>query len=364
MEAKSNAFMRFSPGRGPRGGRPTTRSRGPGDRLMSVTAPEELPKTETVASAERKFRKGDVPAGKKRGTTSFGLFLAIVPFLVLVFLFSYFPLYGWIYSLFDYRPARGLSGSEFVGLQWFRLLVGSPTQLAQIGQVMANTLAMSFLGIATSVLPLAFAVFLNEIRATWFKNIIQTLTTLPNFISWVLVYMIAFSMFSTTGLVNTVLLDSGLITMPMKFLDTDQNIWLTMTAWSLWKGLGWGAILYLAAIAGIDPSMYESAKIDGAGRFQTMWYITVPQLMPTYFVLLLLSIANLLNNGMEQYYVFQNAFNRNTIQVLDLYVYNIGITGNSLSMATAISMLKSVISVALLLSVNALAKRVRGSSLI
>jgi len=332
---------------------------------MTVAAPVQPPKPEVVASAKRRLRRNDAPPStSSRRKPSKAMFLSILPFLILVFLFSYFPLYGWIYSLYDYRPALGLSGSEFVGLQWFQLLVGSPTQLAQIGQVMANTLGMSFLGIASSVLPLAFAVFLNEIRAPWFRNAIQTLTTLPNFISWVLVYMIAFSMFSTTGLVNTIMLDSGLITVPMKFLDTDQNIWLTMAAWGIWKTVGWGAIMYLAAIAGIDQALYESAKVDGAGRFQTMWYITVPQLMPTYFVLLLLSIANILNNGMEQYYVFQNAFNKTYIQVLDLYVYNIGITGNSLSMATAISMLKSLISVALLLSVNALAKRVRGSSLI
>lgn len=307
-------------------------------------------------------RHGRPPARRRK--KSFGMFLCIVPFLVLVFLFSYFPLYGWVYSLYDYRPALGLEGSEFVGLQWFQMLVGSPTQLAQIGQVMANTLAMSFLGIATSILPLGFAVLLNEVRAKWFRNLVQTLTTLPNFISWVLVYMIAFSLFTTGGLVNTVLLDSGLITVPLKFLDTDQNVWLTMTAWGVWKTLGWGAIIYLASISGIDQEMYESARIDGAGRFQTMWYITVPQLMPTFLVLLMLSIANLLNNGMEQYYVFQNAFNKETIQVLDLYVYNIGITGNSLSLATAISMLKSVISVFLLVIVNVVAKRVRGQSLV
>lgn len=331
---------------------------------VTVTPAVDPVRPEAVQTAKRKLKGAGEPKAKPKSRKSFAMFLSIVPFLILVFLFSYFPLYGWIYSLFDYRPARGLDGSEFVGLQWFELLVSSPTQLKQIGQVMANTLGMSFLGIATSILPLAFAVFLNEIKAKWFKNIVQTLTTLPNFISWVLVYMIAFSLFSTTGLVNTVLIDSGLITIPMKFLDSDQNVWLTMMAWSIWKGLGWGAIMYLAAIAGIDQSLYESAKVDGAGRFKTMWYITVPQLMPTYFVLLLLSIANLLNNGMEQYYVFQNAFNKEYIQVLDLYVYNVGITGNSLSMATAISMLKSIISVILLLTVNWLAKRVRGTALI
>jgi multiple sugar transport system permease protein/putative aldouronate transport system permease protein len=283
---------------------------------------------------------------------------------VLAFLFSYLPLYGWIYSLYDYKPALGLEGSEFVGLQWFQMLVSSPTQMAQIGQVLMNTLAISFLGIATSVLPLFFAILLNEVKAPWFRNSVQTLTALPNFISWVLVYMIAFSLFSSSGLVNDVLIDAGLVTAPVKFLDTDENVWLTMTLWSIWKGLGWGAIIYLAAIAGIDQSLYESARIDGAGRFQLMRHITIPQLMPTYLVLLLLSIANILNNGMEQYYVFQNAFNKEWIQVLDLYVYNIGMTGNSLSLATAIGMLKSLISVALLLTVNAVSKRVRGESIV
>lgn len=322
--------------------------------------------TEAVTSTIEHRDQGKKRPRSQRGPrkTSVRMFLWISPFVALAFLFSYFPLYGWIYSLYDYKPALGLGGSEFVGLQWFRLLVSSPTQVDQILQVLTNTLAISFLGLATSILPLLFAVFLNEVKVPWFRNAIQTLTTLPNFISWVLVYMIAFSLFSSTGLVNDILMDSGLITVPVKFLDTDQHVWLSMTLWSIWKGLGWGAIIYLAAISGIDPALHESAKMDGAGRFQIMRYITIPQLMPTYLVLLLLSVANLLNNGMEQYYVFQNAFNKQYIQVLDLYVYNIGMTGNSLSMATAIGMLKSLISVALLFTVNWVAKRVRGESLV
>lgn len=295
---------------------------------------------------------------------SLSAFLVTAPFLVLVLLFSYLPLLGWATAFFDYKPALGLWGSDFVGLQWFEMLASSPTQLRQIGQVMLNTLAMSFLGIATSLLPVFFAILLNEVRTSWFRNAVQTLTTLPNFISWVLVYMIAFSLFSTSGLVNTTLHDWGLITVPVKFLDSDQHVWLTMLAWSLWKGLGWGAIMYLAAIAGIDPTLYESARIDGANRFQLMRHITFPQLMPTYVVLLVLSIANILNNGLEQYYVFQNAFNKEHIQVLDLYVYNVGITGNSISFATVLSMLKSIVSVALLVSANAIAKRARGTSII
>ena len=137
-----------------------------------------------------------------------------------------------------------------------------------------------------------------------------------------------------------------------------------MMLWNTWKGLGWGAIMYLAAISGIDPELYESARIDGANRFQLMRHITLPSLMPTYLVMLMLAVANMLNNGMDQYFVFQNAFNRNTIQVLDLYVYNLGMGGNSLSLATAISMLKSVISVALLAIVNIASKKIRGTSII
>ncbi len=292
------------------------------------------------------------------------MFLIIVPFLILVFLFSYFPLHGWIYSLYDYKPALGLSGSEFVGLKWFKMLVNSKTQVDQIVQVLKNTFAMSFLGIATSILPVGFAIFLNEIKSKWFKNIVQTLTTLPNFISWVLVYTIAFSLFSNTGLVNTLLQEWGFITDPLKFLDSDNHTWLMMMLWNIWKGLGWGAIMYLAAISGIDPELYESARIDGANRFQLMRNITLPALMPTYLVMLMLSVANLLNNGMDQYFVFQNAFNKEHIQVLDLYVYNIGLGSNSLSLATAISMLKSLISVALLAVVNFVSKRVRGTSII
>ncbi|WP_270789684.1 ABC transporter permease [Enterococcus diestrammenae] len=292
------------------------------------------------------------------------MFLTVVPFLILVFLFAYFPLHGWIYSLYDYKPALGLSGSEFVGLKWFKMLVNSQTQVDQIVQVLKNTFAMSFLGIATSILPVGFAIFLNEIKSKWFKNIVQTLTTLPNFISWVLIYTIAFSLFSNTGLVNTLLQEWGFVTDPIKFLDSDNHTWLVMMLWNTWKGLGWGAIMYLAAISGIDPELYESARIDGANRFQLMRHITLPSLMPTYLVMLMLAVANMLNNGMDQYFVFQNAFNKEHIQVLDLYVYNIGLGSNSLSLATAISMLKSLVSVGLLAAVNFVSKRIRGTSII
>lgn len=260
---------------------------------------------------EIKQSKGEKPVNRNRRDGKI-MFLCIVPFLILVFLFSYFPLHGWIYALYDYKPALGLSGSEFVGLKWFKILVSSPTQLSQIVQVMKNTFAMSFLGIATSMLPVFFAILLNEVKCKWFKNLVQTLTTLPNFISWVLIYTIAFSLFSSTGLINTLLQEHGFISEAIKFLDSDNHTWLMMCLWNIWKGLGWGAIMYLAAIAGIDPELYESARIDGANRFHLMRYITLPALMPTYLVMLMLSIANLLNNGMDQYFVSKMRLTKNT----------------------------------------------------
>lgn len=292
------------------------------------------------------------------------MFLYMLPFLLLCFAFSYFPLHGWIYSFYDYKPPLKLSQCNFMGLRWFEMIFGNPAQVRQLFIVMRNTFAMSFLNIATSVLPLFFAVFLNEIKCKWFRKMVQTLTTIPNFISWVLVYAVAFCLFSNTGMVNTVLQNLGVILKPIKFLDSDSHTYIAMLLWSTWKGLGWGAIMYLASIAGIDQEMYEAARVDGAGRFQLMRYITLPELMPTYFVMLMLSVANFLNNGMDQYFVFQNAFNKAHIQVLDLYVYNIGMTGSSLSLATAISMLKSLISVTLLMAVNGISKKIRGVSLV
>lgn len=305
-----------------------------------------------------------VSSGRMKDKRGIKYFLWILPFLVLVFLFSYFPLHGWIYSFFDYKPPRALSDCEFVGLQWFKMLFTNKTQVTQLIQVMKNTFAMSLLGIATSILPVGFAIFLNEIKCKWFKTFVQTFTTLPNFISWVLVYSVAFSLFSSTGMVNTFLQNLGVITEPLKFLDSDSHTYLWMLLWNTWKGLGWGAIMYLASIASIDQELYEAASIDGANRFQLIKNITLPVLMPTFFIMLMLAISNFLNNGMDQYFVFQNSFNKEHIQVLDLYVYNIGMTGSSYSLATAISMMKSIVSVALLTIVNLVSKKTRGESII
>ena len=333
------------------------------DRAVGSPASEATLSHSARASAPKRKRRfpGKVESSKRHG---FNLWLLIVPLLIFVVLFSYLPLFGWVYAFFDYQPPIPLSKSKFVGLQWFEMMIQNPAQLRAVWQVLINTFGISGLGILTSMFPLFFAIALNEIRSRWFKNVVQTLTTLPNFISWVLVYAVAFAMFSSTGMVNELLQNIHLISQPIHFLDSDSGTYFKMLLWSLWKGLGWGSILYLAGISGIDPELYEAAQVDGANRFQQIIHVTVPQLMPTYLVMLMLSVSNFLNNGMDQYFVFQNAFNLKHIQVLDLYVYNVGMGQNSLSLATAISMLKSLVSVVLLLSVNALSKRVRGESII
>ncbi len=302
---------------------------------------------------------------RRRVPDKYKLFWMLVPSLLLVLLFSYLPLYGWRYAFYYYRPGFPLSKCEFVGFKWFETLFGNSYQLAEILRVLKNTLGMSLLNMLSSVLPVIFAIFLSEIRNVRYRKFVQIMTTLPNFISWVLVYAFAFAMFSVdAGFFNRLLIQFGIVDSGVNFLASSSNIWLKMTAWNLWKSMGWSAIMYLAAIAGIDQEQYEAARIDGAGRFAQMWYVTVPGILPTFFVLLLLSIGNLLNNGMDQYYVFQNAMNKQHIEVLDLYVYNIGMTGSNFSLATAISILKSVVSVTLLLLANGASKLLRHESIL
>jgi putative aldouronate transport system permease protein len=295
------------------------------------------------------------------------LFLMIMPFLVLVTLFAYLPLWGWRYAFFDYRAGFALSMDEFVGFKWFRYLFDNEATRMHIARVLRNTFALSGIGIATSWLPMIFAIFLAEIKANRPRKAVQTLTTIPNFISWVLVYSVAFAIFSTEGFLNWMLMNLGLMEEGTNHLMSNTNIWLKMWLWGTWKGLGWSAIIYIAGISSIDPQLYEAAKADGAGRFRRMWHVTIPGLMPTFFVLLILAIANMLSNGLEQYLVFYNPANRATIEVLDLYVYNLGIgatTSQTLPLATVIGMFKSVISVTLLFAANKFSKWVRGESIV
>ena len=314
------------------------------------------------------FLKTPAPAAdeKCKIDAPYQLFLMLLPCLILVFLFSYLPLWGWRYAFFDYNPGDTLSLDSWVGLKWFKYPFENSATTADIVRVLRNTLVMSGLGILGSWLPMAFAIFLAEIRNTTARKIIQTLTTIPNFISWVLVYAIAFCIFGTQGFISSLFVNSGLWESGKNMLMGDHLIWIKMWLWGTWKGLGWSAIMYIAAISGIDQQLYEAATVDGAGRFQKIWHITVPELLPTYIVLLILSISGILSNGMDQYLVFKNPDNKGPIEVLDLYVYQItfGATSNSnIPFSTVVSMFKSLVSVILLFITNRISKWVRGSSI-
>ena len=185
------------------------------------------------------------------------------------------------------------------------------------------------------------------------------------FLSWVLVYAVALSIFSSDGLINNVSnLIAGSNVSNEDYLANDNFTWIKMLLWGTWKGLGWSSIIYVAGIAGIDQQLYEAARVDGANRFHCIWHITVPGLIPTYMVMLLMSIAGILSNGMEQYLVFSNQYNGDHIQVLDLYVYNLGIGSSQLAVSTVVGILKSVVAVVLLFGANGISKAVRGESII
>lgn len=298
----------------------------------------------------------------KKKLRSYREFLYILPFIILVAIFSYYPLYGWAYAFYDYVPPNQPTVADPI-FKWFQKLFSNEVQIKNTVRVLRNTFAISGINLLCSWFPMIFAVFLNEIKCRPFKKFVQTVTTLPNFISWVLVFSIAFNVFSTTGVVNEVLKGLGLIEQPINFLQSSDHMWFKMWLWNTWKNAGWAAIMYIAAITGIDEEMTEAARVDGASRMQIIRHITIPSILPTYFVLVMLNIANFLSSGMEQFYVFQNSFNTNAIEVLDLYVYNTAMQGGY-SLATAISILKTIVSVVLLVVTNKISKKARGEGFI
>jgi len=292
------------------------------------------------------------------------LFLLLLPFIALVFVFSYLPLFGWRFAFFDYKAGQSLTGDKFVGFKWFTFLFKNPTTTKDVIQVLKNTLGVSFLNIALSWLPMAFAIFLTEAKSNAFRRFVQIFTTIPNFISWVLVYAVAFAIFSTDGFLSNLLVQWGVLDQGVNMLMSGSHTWLKMLAWNIWKTLGWNAIIYIAAISSIDQQLFEAATVDGAGRFQRIWNVTVPSLIPTFCVLLLLSIAGILNNGMDQFLVFENSNNQQAIRVLDLYVYKLGIGQGMIPLATVVGMMKSIVSVTLLFTANRISKAIRGESIV
>jgi ABC-type polysaccharide transport system permease subunit len=284
-----------------------------------------------------------------------------IPSFMFVLVFSYVPIFGWAYAFFDYSIGLKLSQCEFSGLYFIKLALSDTNLLT----VLKNTLVLSFLGLLNLPLACVFAIFLSQMKGRIYKKFIQSAATLPFFISWVIVFSMAYSLFSTdNGLVNKVLIELNIMSNPIDPIASQKFAWFFQTSLGLWKGVGYNAIIFFAAIAGIDTQLYDAADVDGAGRFKKMWHVTIPGIIPTFITLMLISIGFMLSNGFDQYYVFMNPMVQEKIEVLDYYVYKVGLMQNDVTVGTALSMSKTIVSVVLLFSANFLSKKARGQSIL
>lgn len=281
------------------------------------------------------------------------LLLMSVPFIVWVLLFRYVPLWGWIMAFQNFRPGRGFLEQEWVGFEHFINMFQDP----MFFQVMRNTLAMSFLSLIFGfTLPIIFALFLNEIRNIAFKRVVQTISYLPHFVSWVIVASLFSRVLSIDGgIINDMLIFLNIIDKPIHFLSIGRLFWPIITAIDVWKGLGWNAIIYLAAISSIDPTLYEAAVMDGAGRFKQMRYVTLPMIRGTIMIILIMSVGWLISIGFERQFLMGNALVMEYAKVLDLYILEYGINLGRFSFGTAAGVFRSVVSIILVLGANKIA---------
>jgi putative aldouronate transport system permease protein len=283
------------------------------------------------------------------------LVLMSVPFLIWLFIFRYVPLWGWTIAFQNFKPAKKIFDQEWVGFKHFKFLF----QDEAFYRVLRNTLAMSGINLVLGfVTAITLAILLNELRHIIFKRVVQTISYLPHFISWV----VAASIISTTlsadgGIVNELLMWLGIIKEPILWLGVGEYFWGILGASEVWKNVGWNTIVYLAAMTMIDPAQYEAAEIDGAGRFQRIWNITLPGLKPVIVILLIMNVGNILETGFEPQYLLGNGMNVDYSENLDIFVLRYGIAMGNFSLAIAAGMFKTVVSFILLFSANSIAKR-------
>ena len=291
------------------------------------------------------------------------LWMMTLPFILQVFIFNYFPIYSWYTAFIRYIPGVPLLKSEFVGLRYFTMFFSA----GEVFESLKNTLAMGFLGILFSPLPIVFAILINEAGNMRARKLLQTAASIPNFISYIITYSIFFTFFSLNdGVVNNILLKTGIISSPLDILGNPDIVWLFQAGVvNVWKTMGWTAIIYISTITSIDQELYAAAKVDGCGRWKQILHITVPGIMPTYAVLLLLSISNMLSGmNFEQVYVFSNPMVSKMIQTIDLYTYKVGLQMSNFSIGTAVGIVKSVASLTLLFTFNGLSRKLFDKSLI
>ncbi|GIP17275.1 protein lplB [Paenibacillus montaniterrae] len=295
--------------------------------------------------------------------TQLELLIMLWPAVILILIFDFTPLFGLVMAFKNFEPIMGVKGiftSEWNNFQHFIRVF----QNFQFWPMVRNTLGINLIGAFISIpVTLMFALLLNEIKHPKFKSLVQTVTYLPHFLSWVIFGGLFITLLNTTGIVNVVLMELNLIDKPIQFLADPQYFWGIAIGTGLLKDLGWGAILYLAAMAGVDQSLHEAAAIDGAGRWKRMLHITIPSILPTLMVLIIFAVSGMLNNNFTQIYVLQNTLNLPASQVIDTYVYQTGLLQFQFASATAIGLMKSVFALLLLVGANALSKRLTKTGL-
>lgn len=287
------------------------------------------------------------------------LYSMILPGVLFFIVFKYIPLGGIVIAFQDYNVFNGIFNSPWVGLKHFRNLFEYP----EFYEILRNTIFISLYQLILGFpAPIILALLLNEVRKMKFKQTVQTIVYLPHFLSWVIVGGLVISFMSpTTGLINEVIKWFG--GEPIFFMQEPQFFRSIIVGSGIWKEIGWGTIIYLAAMAGINPELYEAAEVDGAGKFRQAISITIPSILPTIVVLLLLRIGNILDLGFEQIYMLLNPLVWETGEVFDTYIYRVGLLGGQYSYTTAIGLFKSIVGLILLVGANKLSKRMTGNSI-
>lgn len=277
-----------------------------------------------------------------------------VPLMLYIILFSYVPIWGWTMAFQDYKPARDFSEQKWVGFKHFEFLFTDD----RFWRVLRNTLGMSLinlvLGFATAII---LALLLNEIKKVLWKRMVQTISYLPHFLSWVIVTGIVATSLASDGIINDVLMRLHLINEPILWLSKGEYFWGVVGASHIWKEVGWSTIIYLAALASIDPALYEAAEIDGANRYKKMLHVTLPGMKSTIIILLIMSIGHILDAGFEVQYLLGNGLVVDWSETIDIFVLKYGIAQGNYSLATAGGIFKTVVSITMLLLANWTAKR-------
>ena len=290
---------------------------------------------------------------KKRSCRSFYLML-LLP-VALVFVYSYIPMAGIVISFMDYKPALGFAGSRFIGLEHFRTLFNNP----QFSQALENTVVIAFWKIVFGlVVPVIFALLLNEVRNTAYKRVAQTVVYLPHFISWVLMSGIIIDFLSATGAMNQLL---GLFGMePVLFLLDNKLFKPVLIVTDIWKSFGWGTIIYMAALTGVDPNLYEAAAIDGAGRWKQTLHVTFPGILSTVVLKMTLSLGDVLNAGFDQVYNLMSPVTMQSGDILDTLIYRLGMENANFGLSTAVGLFKSLVGAVFIIVSYKLAHRFTG----